>query len=75
MVFFTEVQARTSSGIVEALEASLTRSPLGTTLATDDLRMGDGTAQKQLARLYIVSLLCSAVLRSYVEVAQPPLQR
>jgi hypothetical protein len=41
----------------------------------DDLRTDGEAAQKQLARLYVVSLLRNGVLRGGVQVAQPPLQR
>jgi hypothetical protein len=41
----------------------------------DELRTADRTAQKQLARIYIVSLLYIVVLSNDVEVTQPPLER
>jgi hypothetical protein len=40
-----------------------------------DSRATNRTAQKQLACIYVVSLLRALVLRSDVEIAQPPLQR
>jgi hypothetical protein len=53
----------------------LTCSPQRSMSFADGLRTRDRTAQKQLASLYVVSLLYIVVLCDDVEVAQPPLQR
>jgi zeaxanthin glucosyltransferase len=56
-------------------DTSVTRLPPRNTSVANDLRTGDSTAQKQLACLYGVSLQHTLVLRSDVEITQPPLQR
>src|SRR5258707_11564411 len=41
----------------------------------DDLRIDGGTVQKQLAQIYVMSLLHTHMLRRDVKVAHSPLQR